>query len=96
MEKIEEETCIRFEDRNQNQHQEIVSLIVYGLYGIRRYSTIFRISRTVNPLRPGTTWFRSVIVLNCLIDYQKIWRVYIWQNFNEKTTVVFTFIFPSV
>ena len=28
MEKIEEKTCIRFEDTSQNQHQEIVSLSI--------------------------------------------------------------------
>ena len=28
MEKIESETCIKFEDRSKNQHQELVSLII--------------------------------------------------------------------
>ena len=28
MAKIEKETCIRFEDRTKNQHQELVSLIL--------------------------------------------------------------------
>ena len=28
MEKIEKETCIRFEDRGENQHQDLVSFII--------------------------------------------------------------------
>ena len=36
MEKIEKETCIRFEDRRENQHQDLVSLIIstYFIYYI--------------------------------------------------------------
>ena len=59
MDKIEKETCIRFEDRKINQHQDLVSLI------ISTYRTYNSHKPNIHDLNSDIhTLFLSILILN--------------------------------
>ena len=53
----------------------------------------FKISWAADPRRSGTVWFRSGMVPSCH-KLSKVWRVHVWQNYNEK--MILTSNFSSV